>query len=219
MIAMKTIFIIGAGRGLGNAVGRKFGTNGFRVVLMARNAESLESYSKEFESEGIEVHTIAVDVSDDSCLRKALSEAVNVYGTPDVVHYNVGITSPDSALSDGVTADVIRDRYQVDVVGAYNAVQQISTEDFMRNKGTILITGGGLAMYPSIDYLPLSMDKAALRAMVQAIHPALESKGVFIGLLTVCNVIVEGSSCDPGILADKFWQMYSERKDWEIICQ
>ncbi len=42
----KTIFIVGAGKGLGTAIGRKFGANDFRVVLMARNAENLKAYEQ-----------------------------------------------------------------------------------------------------------------------------------------------------------------------------
>ena len=115
--------------------------------------------------------------------------------------------------------EILRERYQVDVVGAYNAIQQIATDEFAAKGGAILVTGGGLALYPSADYLPLSMDTAALRAMVKALHPVMQEKGVFLGILTVCNVIMPGSTCAPEILAEKYWQQYTERKDWEVVCQ
>lgn len=215
----KTIFIVGAGKGLGTAIGRKFGANDFRVVLMARNAENLKAYEQQFQAEGIEVYTKVADAADDNAMAKVLNEAVAEYGTPDVFAYNVGVTIPDSELAEGVASAVLRDRYQVDVVGAYHCIQQIATEEFAKKNGSILVTGGGLAMYPSAEYLPLSMDKAALRAMVQALHPVMQEKGIFLGLLTVCDVIMEGSTCAPDILADKYWQQYTERKDWEIVCQ
>lgn len=215
----KTIFIVGAGKGLGNAIGRKFGANDFRVVLMSRNAENLKAYEQEFRSDGIEVYTKTADAADDNAMAKALNEAVAEYGTPDVFAYNVGVTLPDNMQEDGISTSVLRDRYQVDVVGAYNCIRQIADDDFAKKNGAILITGGGLAMYPSAEYLPLSMDKAALRAMVQALHPVMNEKGIFLGILTVCNVIAAGSSCAPDILAEKNWQQYSERKDWEIVCQ
>lgn len=37
----RTMILIGAGRGLGNAVAREFASHGFRVVLVARNEERL----------------------------------------------------------------------------------------------------------------------------------------------------------------------------------
>lgn len=215
----KTIFVLGAGKGLGTAIGRKFGKEGFRVVLMARNAESLKIFADQFAAEGIEVYTKAADAANDAGLEAVIREAVSEYGTPDVFAYNVGVTLPDAMLEDGVNSQLLRDRYQVDVVGAYHAIRQIATEDFAKKNGTILVTGGGLAMYPSAEYLPLSMDKAALRAMVQAFHPMLKEKGIFLGTLTVCNAIMPGSSCAPEILAERYFQQYTERKDWEIVCQ
>lgn len=215
----KTIFVLGAGKGLGTAIGRKFGENNFRVVLMARNAESLKRFADEFSAKGIETYTKTADASDDTDLSKAIHDAISEHGVPDVFAYNVGVTIPDSTLEGGVNPHLLRDRYQVDVIGAYNVIQHVATGEFAKKNGAILVTGGGLAMYPSAEYLPLSMDKAALRAMVQALHPALAERGIFLGMLTVCSVIMPGSTCAPEILADQYWKQYTERKDWEIVCQ
>ena len=35
----KTIVVVGAGRGLGNGVAEKFGSNDFRVILIAKSGE------------------------------------------------------------------------------------------------------------------------------------------------------------------------------------
>lgn len=214
----KTVFVVGAGKGLGTAAGRKFGENDFRVVLMARNEDSLKAYAEDFKAKGIEVYTKKADAADDDGLAKALTEAVAEYGTPDTLIYNVGITGPDSE-QDVIDTALLRSRYQVDVVGAYNTIQTIATDEFAGKQGAILITGGGLAMYPSVEYLPLSMDKAALRAMIQALHPVMKEKGIFLGTLTVCNVIMPGSTCAPEILAEKYWDLYTKRDNWEVICQ
>ncbi len=39
----KTIVVVGAGKGMGNHIAEEFGMNDFRVVLMARRQESLNS--------------------------------------------------------------------------------------------------------------------------------------------------------------------------------
>ena len=44
----KTIVVLGAGNGCGNRVAEKFGKNDFRVILMARNANHLTEYEREF---------------------------------------------------------------------------------------------------------------------------------------------------------------------------
>ena len=43
----KTMIEIGAGKGLGNAVARKFAENGYKAVLLARNEEHLKEYQAE----------------------------------------------------------------------------------------------------------------------------------------------------------------------------
>ena len=213
----KTISVVGAGKGLGNAVARKFGADDFRVVLMCRNAEHLADYQREMQGEGMEVATQVVDTADQTALAAAMQQAVQTYGVPDVLFYNVGITAADADVSGGINEEVMAQRYQVDVLGAYTCIQQVLGEDFSQKQGAILITGGGLSMYPSAAYLPLSMDKAALRAMVLALHPVCKEQNVFIGTVQVCNTIGGSKKYMPEKIAEQFWKLYQNRTDAEII--
>ena len=212
----KTIFVLGAGNGCGNRVAEKFGQNGFRVVLMSRNAEHLAAYEKEFKDKGIEVYTKVADAADTHSVTKAFDELKTTFGIPDVLFYNVGVTTADSALKEKDAALLV-ERYKLDVAGAYHAILQVLGEEFSKKNGAILVTGGGLALYPMNEYLPLSMDKAALRAMCLALHNELKKQNVYVGTLTVTDVIAPGSKCDPAILAEDFWKLYTERKDCEMV--
>ncbi len=209
----KTIFVIGAGKGLGNAVARKFAENGFSVVLMSRSAEHLDAYRKEMTDVGIDVSTMVADASKEKEFALSIEQAVKVYGTPDVLFYNIGITSPD----DGMNAEVMAERYRVDVLGAYTSIQNILGTEFSKKQGAILVTGGGLAMHPHALFLPLSMDKAALRAMVFALSPELKEQDVFIGTVQVCGVIGGSDKYKPERIAELFWKLYQDRSDTEIV--
>lgn len=105
----------------------------------------------------------------------------------------------------------------VDVAGAYHAIVQVLGEEFSQKNGTVLVTGGGLALNPMYEYLPLSMDKAALRAICIALHEELKKQNVFVGTVTVTGVIAPGEACDPALLAEDFWKLYTERKECEIV--
>jgi len=146
----KTMIVVGAGKGLGNGVAEKFGSNDFRVVLMARSEEHLKEYVADFAAKGIEVYTQAADFS---TFTQAFRKVVEAYGTPDVVFYNVGITAADE--KDKITAQTLVERYCVDVAGAYNCIKLVDTKEFEEKEGAILVTGGGLALQPYADYLPL----------------------------------------------------------------
>ena len=211
----KTIVVVGAGKGLGNGVAEKFGSNDFRVILMARSEEHLKEYAADFEAKGIEVHTKAADASDLNAFEKAWGEVVTAYGTPDVLFYNVGITIADSEVT--ITPQTLIDRYTVDVAGAYNCIKLVDTKEFAEKKGVILVTGGGLALQPYAGYLPLSMDKAALRAMVQALSPVLKEKGIYLGTVQVTGTIGSNDFYAPKTIAEEFWKLYTEQEAFEIV--
>ena len=211
----KTIIVVGAGKGLGNGVAEKFGSNDFRVILMARSEEHLKEYAADFAAKGIEVHTQAADVADFAAFAKTFGKVVETYGTPDVLFYNVGVTIADSEVK--ITTQTLLDRYAVDVVGAYNCINLVDTEEFAEKNGAILVTGGGLALQPYAGYLPLSMDKAALRAMVQALFPVLKEKGIYLGTVQVTGTIGSNDFYAPKTIAEDFWKLYSQRETNEII--
>ena len=136
----KTIIVVGAGKGLGNGVAEKFGSNDFRVVLMARNGEHLRTYAADFAAKGIEVYTQAADAANFDTFAAAFRQVVADYGTPDVLFYNVGITTADE--KDKITSQTLVERYAVDVAGAYNCIRLVDTKEFAEKEGAILITGG-----------------------------------------------------------------------------
>ena len=211
----KTIVVVGAGKGLGNGVAEKFGSNDFRVILMARSEEHLKEYANDFAAKGIEVYTQAADVSDFDAFAEAFGKVTEAYGTPDVLFYNVGVTVADENVE--ITAKTFVERYAVDVAGAYNCVRLLDTKEFAEKHGAILITGGGLALQPYAGYLPLSMDKAALRAMVQALTPVLKEKGIYIGTVQVTGVIGSNDHFASKTIAEKFWELYTRQETNEIV--
>ena len=211
----KTIVVVGAGKGLGNGVAEKFGSNGFRVILMARSEAHLKEYAAGFAAKGIEVYTRAADVADFGAFAKAFGEVVESYGTPDVLFYNVGVTVADEQVK--IDAQTLVERYMVDVAGAYNCIKLVDTKEFAKKNGAILVTGGGLALQPLVEYLPLSMDKAALRAMVQALTPELAQKGIYIGTVQVAGGIGSNEHYAPRTIAEEFWKLYTKRETNEIV--
>lgn len=211
----KTIVIVGAGKGLGNAVAKKFGENDFRVALIARNKQALESYLKEFEQNGIEAYAFAADAAEPDTLTTAFGKICEQLGTPDVLFYNVGVTSYDDA--NALTPKLLMERYQIDVASAYHCVKLVDTNEFKEKKGAILFTGGGLCHYPIAGFMPLSMDKAALRALAIILHNQLKESGVFVGMVTVSGTIDPATYFSPTNIAEAFWKLYEGRETCELL--
>ena len=211
----KTIIVVGAGKGLGNHIAKKFGQNDFRVILMARNKESLEECEKELSVEGIESYSYAADAANVDTLTSSFDCIKEKFGTPDILIYNIGITTADQPGA--MNSEKLMQHYQVDVASAYHCVQQIVSDDFAQKKGTIILTGGIVGIKPIGDYTPLSLDKAALRALAFILNHDLKDKGIFVGLVTVTGVITPNTHFDPKLIAESYWKMYNERNECEVL--
>lgn len=212
----KTVIVVGAGKGLGNAIACEFASHDFRVVLIARNEEHLQEYKKQFERKGIETYIKTGDAAKPETLTKAIMEVTEELGTVDALVYNVGITTPDEGP---ITSELLMERYQIDAASAYHCATLVATDDFAKKKGAILFTGGGFAKtFQPIPILkPLCIDKAALNAMNIILHYDLEPKGIFVGSILVSGVIAPGDEkYDPATIAKQYWKMYTERKEFEV---
>ena len=210
---MKKIVVVGAGQGLGNHVAERFAKEDFRVVLLARRSDALAEYQKEFEAKGFEVSTVACDVSEAESVKTAFAKIHEEVGTPDVLVYNVGITTPDNQPLD--EEEVLR-HFKADVLGAFSCIKAVVTDEFAEKQGTILLTGGVAAVSPFPGYTCLAIDKAALRGLTLAMHNELSPRGIFVGTVMVCGIVGGSEHFAPSNIAEKYWQMYQERKVWEV---
>lgn len=143
----KTLIIIGAGKGLGNAIAKEFAMHNFSVVLVARNKDHLKEYKKEFEDEGYETYIKVADALYPETLTKAINEVINELGTPDALVYNVGITEPDGDRE--ITNELLLERYQIDAASAYHCARIISTEEFASKKVQLYLQVGDLLKHLS----------------------------------------------------------------------
>lgn len=214
----KTLILVGAGKGLGNAVAKEFASHDFRVVLIARNVKHLKEYAEEFKKLGYEVYTKVADALYPETLTKVINEVTVELGTPDALVYNVGVTEPDGDRK--ITSELLLERYQIDAASAYHCATLVATDEFAKKKGVIIFTGGGFAKtFQPISILkPLCIDKAALNAINIVLHYDMEPKGIFVGSILVSGVIAPGDKkYDPELIAKQYWKMYVERKEFEVL--
>lgn len=212
----KIAVIIGAGVGLGFAVAKKFATEGFNVILIARNEVSLIKMSDDLKHAGFNAGYIVADASDATSLGRAVEEVKFQHGTHDAVIYNVGITTPDS---ENLSADDLISHYSTDVAGAFATVHGFADEKFAEKKGAIIFTGGGLALYPADGFIPLSIDKAALRALAYILNGKYKDKGIFVGTVTVCGTINASAYLAADNISRMYWDMFCNRDKVEYTYQ
>ena len=210
----KSIMIIGAGPGIGQAVARKFGREGWQIVLTGRSADRLADLTTELTAEGITAHAVSADATDPTALRAAIAKAETLTGGLTAVHFNAGVVRNQDLFS--MTDAEIASDLAIDVTAGFNTIRA-ATESFGSRGGSILVTGGGLGVHPSADWAVLGAGKAALRNMVQGLAEPLANQGIRIRIATVATLVSPGSDEANGA-ADVFWTLATDPNTaWEAV--
>jgi NAD(P)-dependent dehydrogenase (short-subunit alcohol dehydrogenase family) len=210
----KSIMIIGAGPGIGQAVARKFGREGWQIVLTGRNAERLAGLTAELAADGVTAHAVPTDATDPAALRAAVAKAEALTGGLTAIHFNAGVVRNQDLFS--MTDAEIASDLAIDVTAGFYAIRA-ATELFGTRGGKILSTGGGLGVHPSADWAVLGAAKAALRNMVQGLAEPMAELGIHVRLATVATLVSPDSDEARGA-ADVFWTLATDPNTaWEAV--
>ena len=87
----KVCVITGAAFGIGRATAVRFAQEGARLVLTDIQGEPLAALAKQLLDKGSDVATVVGDVSVEADARRMIQEAVDTYGTLDVLVANAGV--------------------------------------------------------------------------------------------------------------------------------
>ena len=211
----KNIVVIGAGKGLGNSIAKRFGKEDFRVFLISRNIERLNQYKTEFEELNIETIVYTADCEKPQTIENALNEIQNKYGVIDVLVYNTAILESGNATS--FDNDNFIRHFQVDVASALLSAKLVVKKQEEQKSGAILFTGGIFGDNPVSDYTGVSVGKAALKALGKTLHDELKEKGIFVGLITVADAIQPDTKHSPELIAEKFFELYKKKDKYEYV--
>ena len=195
--------IIGAGPGIGQAVAEKFGREGWSVVLTGRNTSRLGSLVTALAAQGIKAHAVAADATDPIVLRAAIAEADRLVGGLTAIHFNAAVVRHQDLFS--MTDEEVTGDLAINVAGGLHTIRA-AVSQFEGRSGTILVTGGGLAITPHEDWASIGVGKAALRNIVQALAEPLAKRGIRIAIATVSTLVAPGSAEARGA-ADSFWDL------------
>lgn len=217
---MSKVFLsIGSGPGIGLATARRFAREGFDIVLAARNTERLQASADEIAIGGGRAVVQRVDASDPA----AIAELVRSVG-PNLhtLHYNAGVLHYDAAgrltkrtLEDESVASLASDT-SINITSALAAVHAAAPVMSARGSGTVLLTGGGLGVHPSGDFLTLSVGKAGLRAIGQALFEPMKARGIHVAMVTVSRLVSPASE-QTAAIADAFWALHAQPRDaWTL---
>lgn len=215
---MSTIAIVGAGRGVGEAVARRFGQEGYHVALIARNQNRLDALAADLQADGVTARGFAADVRDTGALTRALENASAELGPIEVLQYSPiphrDFLKPvlETSLAD-LTAAV-----EFSIYGPVTAVQQVLGQMRARGRGTIVFINGGTSVRPRPNYAGTSIAFAGESAYAQMLHDALADEDVYVTQLVVPGAIRrDDPESSPEAIAQRIWDLHTQRRGFRHL--
>jgi NADP-dependent 3-hydroxy acid dehydrogenase YdfG len=199
--------IVGAGPGLGVALAERFSNGDYDVALLCRSPGRLAGWHSE-QPDPDRVATFAADAANPADLAQAFEQTRSWRGDTDVLIYNVADLTPDAVEELGT--EQLLTSMRTNVGGLLDSLDHVLPHMRHRGQGTILITGGGLALEPYPDWAGLAAGKAALRSIAINLHKRLLPEGIHVAIIAVCGIICAGGPFDPQLIADKYWEIHQQ---------
>lgn len=215
---MGTVIVVGYGPGVGAGAAEAFADIGYPVALIARDREKLRDAEERYRARGWQAAGFAADAADAAALQQAVETASETLGPPDVLIYNAarGGAGPVMALE----PERMIDDFRVSVAGALVAVHAVAPGMMARGAGSILFTGGGLALHPSPSAPSLTIGKVGIRALALMLAQELAPHLVRVGTVTIATGVEPNGPASPERIGAAFLSLHRSPPDpstFEIV--
>ena len=207
---MPVIAIIGAGPGLGAAVARRFGREGFSIALIARNQSKLDTMAAELATAGFTASAYVADVRTPESLEAALARAAAELGPITALQYSP-LPSRDylKPVLD-LTPELALEALQFSALGLIHAVRTVLPGMRQAGRGSVILINGGTSVKARAGFAGTSIAFPAESAYGEMLHDALEDEGIHVNQLVIPGGIPR-LQLPNGIddVADRIWDLHA----------
>ncbi|PKQ26102.1 MAG: dehydrogenase [Actinobacteria bacterium HGW-Actinobacteria-4] len=207
---MPVIAIIGAGPGLGAAVARRFGREGFSIALLSRDQAKLDALADQLHSEGLTAAGYAANVIEPASLEAALAQAAAELGPITTLQYSP-LPSRDylKPVLD-LTPELALEALRFSALGLIHAVRAVLPAMRAAGDGSIVLINGGTSVKARADFAGTSVAFPAESAYGEMLHDALQEEGIRVSQLVIPGSIPKlqlANGLDD--VAERIWEQHA----------
>jgi NAD(P)-dependent dehydrogenase (short-subunit alcohol dehydrogenase family) len=172
----KTIALVtGVGPGTGAAVARRFAAGGYRVAMLARDADRLSALEREIPD------SIAVpcDVADPAALERAVAQV----GDPQVVVHNA--VGGAFGTFTQIEAETLQRNFEINTMALFHLARLTTPAMVAAGEGALIVTGNTSAQRGRAAFAGFAPTKAAQRILAESLARDLGPKGVHVAYLII----------------------------------
>ncbi|MBI4347866.1 MAG: SDR family NAD(P)-dependent oxidoreductase [Elusimicrobia bacterium] len=176
--ARKTVWVTGAGRGIGRAVSLAFARAGARLVLTSRTPSELAAAAGEARAAGAGVIAAELDVRDLPGTRTLLSTAVKRFGGIDVLVNNASVLGPLSPLVEVGVADW-EEVLAINLSAVFRLTREVLAASMLpRKRGCVINLSSSVGRKGRALWGPYAVSKFGLEGMTQVWAEECAASGV-----------------------------------------
>jgi NAD(P)-dependent dehydrogenase (short-subunit alcohol dehydrogenase family) len=221
---------VGASRGLGAAIGRRFARGGHPVTLAGRNAAKLEATARELEQAGARVSFVVGDAASAEDSRRFVAEAERLAPLAVAIH-NAGSNEPAPFLE--VSEQRFTQHWREHALGGFQLAQAAIPVLLEHGGGSLFFTGASASLRGKSRFSPFASAKGALRNLAQSVAREYGPQNIHVGhvvidggiegdrLLSRAPQLAEQRGADgllhPDAIAEAYWDLHHQhRSAWTL---
>lgn len=186
----KKALVIGGRSGIGREVARLFAQEGADVAIGDVVIDDLAPTVDELRSMGRDAMALAVDVTDETQVKAAISAAIARFGWLDILVSNAGVGGANLPLHEG-SVKAWRTVLDVNLLGVAYGMKHVIPHMRARRYGRIINTASQLAHKPAPLNAMYCASKAAVVALTASVAQEVATAGITV------NAVCPGPTDTP----------------------
>jgi NAD(P)-dependent dehydrogenase (short-subunit alcohol dehydrogenase family) len=182
-MSVKVCVVAGVGPGTGTALSRRFAAGGYRVAMLARDAERLARLERDLDGS----RGYAVDVTDAAAVRAVAERIHSDLGAPGVLVHNA-VSGHFGEFLD-VQPEALENTFRTNVLSLLLLGQATVPHMLASGGGAIVVTGNTAAWRGVANFAAFAPSKAAQRILAQSMARSLGPKGIHVAYVVIDAVI------------------------------
>jgi NAD(P)-dependent dehydrogenase (short-subunit alcohol dehydrogenase family) len=164
----KVAVIVGAGRGIGEAIALRFAAEGAKLILSARTAPELQAVTELVNAAGGTASFVVADVTAPPEVASLVQKSIELFGRIDILVNAVGTYGPIGRAWE-VDAKEWENTFSANLFGPFLVCQSVLPHMIRAGRGKIINFSGGGATSPLCRFSAYGVSKAALVRLTETL--------------------------------------------------
>ncbi|WP_136603376.1 SDR family oxidoreductase [Salinigranum halophilum] len=201
-LSTRSVLVTGASSGIGEATAHAFAEEGAAVALAARRESRLDTLADELtDAHGVSTATLPTDIREQEQVQRMVDEAVDAFGSLDVVVNNAGLGRGSDVES--LSTDQYRQMMATNTDGSFFTTRA-AIPHLTESAGNLVFVGSFAGQYPRPFNPVYAATKWWLRGFAHSVAAELGESGVGVSVINPSEVRTEFGSEDGEPFEERF---------------